>query len=187
MANDRFESDLIGAQEGIFAFILSLVGSVDVARDVLQDTNVVLWKKASSFQEGTNFIGWALTVARLEVLAYRRDRQRDRHTFDVERVGKLADEHPIDPPEDGRKQVFDECWQQLSERQRQLLAERYRPGGSVKEIDRSRDQSPGALSVTLSRLRRALANCIANKLTNELRLCQCKPRSHKVALSITVP
>ena len=163
--SEHFVREITRCQNGVFAYILSLVGNPDTARDILQDTNVVLWRKAGEFRESSNFMAWALGVARLEVLAFRRDHQRDRHVFDDQVLEQLASEYAAsaDDPDD-RQRAFEDCFEQLPERQRELLAARYAPDGSVKAIAETRGQSAGALSVTLSRIRTALANCIKAKL-----------------------
>jgi RNA polymerase sigma-70 factor, ECF subfamily len=144
-----------------FAYILSLVGNPDTTRDIQQETNVVLWRKAGEFKEGSNFMPWALGIARMQVLTFRRDHQRDRHVFDDQVFKQLASEYAATPDDpDDRQRTFEDCFEQLPERQQELLAARYAPGGSVKDIAETRGQSAGALSVTLSRLRKAMANCI---------------------------
>ena len=162
---ESFVRELTRTQNGVFAYILSLVADPDTARDILQETNVVLWRKAGEFKKGTSFMSWALAVARLEVLAFRRDRQRDRHIFDARLLEQLADEYAANPEDtDDRQKAFEDCFKRLPPRQRELLGARYGPGGSVKEMARRRGQSAGALSVTLSRIRKALANCMDAKI-----------------------
>jgi len=46
------------------------VGRSASAWDVLQETNLVLWKEQADFQPGTRFEARAYTVARFQVLAY---------------------------------------------------------------------------------------------------------------------
>jgi RNA polymerase sigma-70 factor (ECF subfamily) len=163
--SEHFVRELTRGQNSVFAYILSLVGDPDVARDILQDTNDVLWRKAGEFEEGSNFMSWALAVARLEVLAFRRDHHRDRHVFDAQILEQLADEYAASPEDpDDRQRAFEDCLKKLPSRQRELLDARYAPGGSVKEIAERRGQSAGAISVTLSRIRKALANCIDAKI-----------------------
>jgi len=165
LPSEHFVRELTRIQNNVFAYILSLVADPDTARDILQDTNVVLWRKAGEFTKGTSFMSWALAVARLEVLAFRRDHQRDRHVFDTQRLQQLADEYAVTPEDaDDRQRAFENCFKQLPPRQRALLDARYAPGGSVKEMAQRRGQSAGALSVTLSRIRKALANCVDAKM-----------------------
>lgn len=68
-------------QGDLRAFILSLMPGNPDARDVLQKTNVVLWEKRNSFQEGTNFRAWALTCARFTVLDYLKRRKGKSFVF----------------------------------------------------------------------------------------------------------
>ena len=163
--SEHFVRKLTRSQNGVFSYILSLVTDPDAARDILQDTNVVLWRKAGEFKEGTNFMSWALAVARLQVLAFWRDHHRDRHVFNPQLLEQLADEYTANPEDtDDRARAFEDCLKQLPPRQRELLSERYAAGGSVKGMAQRRAQSAGALSVTLSRIRKALANCIDAKI-----------------------
>ncbi|MFN7134755.1 MAG: guanylate kinase, partial [Myxococcales bacterium] len=48
------------------------------SEEVIQETNLVLWREFDRFQEGTNFAAWACRVALNQVLAWRKKRQRDR-------------------------------------------------------------------------------------------------------------
>jgi RNA polymerase sigma-70 factor (ECF subfamily) len=59
-----FASLITSSQQRLYAYIRSLLDNSASAWDVLQETNVVLWKKQAEFQMGTNFDAWAFTVAR---------------------------------------------------------------------------------------------------------------------------
>ena len=100
------------------------------------------------------------------VLAYRRDHARDRLLFDDSVVRLLAEhEEPELEQANERSVAFETCLQRLTGKQRQLIEARYATGGSVKEIATQRGQSAGAISVTLTRIRRALMDCIDKTLT----------------------
>ena len=45
---ERFVTSLTDSQDLLYAYILSLFPDVDLARDVLQETNLVLWRKRMS-------------------------------------------------------------------------------------------------------------------------------------------
>ena len=163
--NEAFVRELTGCQQSLFSYILSLLPEPDDARDVLQDTNVILWRKAAQFREGTNFVAWACQVARFEVLAFRRDAARDRHVFDDELIDCLASEAEKRAAEGDRTmRAFEHCFRELTDHQRELINARYSPGGSVKELARERDRSPGAISVAISRIRKTLKECIQRQL-----------------------
>ena len=67
---EELVSRLTSCQSALFAYILALVPRVDAAQDILQDTNVVIWRKLDDGTEVHNFIAWAREVARYKVLAY---------------------------------------------------------------------------------------------------------------------
>ena len=68
---------------------------------------------------------------------------------------------------DRRRQALAGCLQKLPERQRQWIARRYEPGGSVGELAQQTGRTPKAMSEMLRRIRRALLLCIEHKLAHE--------------------
>ena len=67
----EFVERLTEAQSALYGAIYTLLaGNAEVA-DVLQETNRVLWRKASTYDPTRPFLPWALAVARFEVLAHR--------------------------------------------------------------------------------------------------------------------
>ena len=65
-------------EAAIRAYVRRLVPLRSDADDVMQEVAVVLWEKFDEFREGGDFRAWALGVARFEVLAWLRDKARDR-------------------------------------------------------------------------------------------------------------
>ena len=55
-------------QGRLYAYVLSLLGDPDQANDVLQETNLVLWRNAGEFQMGSNFRAWAFRIAHFQVM-----------------------------------------------------------------------------------------------------------------------
>ncbi len=41
---DRFIQDLTSSQQSLYAFVLSLVHNLEAAQDILQETNLILWR-----------------------------------------------------------------------------------------------------------------------------------------------
>ena len=59
----EFVSQLTASQGRIRAFVVSLMpGSSDVG-DVVQETNLTLWKSQARYRPGSNFLAWAYTIA----------------------------------------------------------------------------------------------------------------------------
>lgn len=150
-------------QPEIHRYVLSLLPDRMLADDVVQETNLVLWRKAAEYDPAQPFLPWAFTIALYQVKAARRDAGRDRHVFDDSLVDLLAAECREEQHGD-LDQALERCLQELPERQRQLILERYAPGSSVQDLAAARKQTPTALSLSLMRIRKALETCIERKL-----------------------
>lgn len=163
--SDEFVSLLTASQPALYACILSLLPDRAAAQDVLQETNLTLWHKADDFEAGTNFMAWASRIARYHVLNQRRKSHRDRLVFDEHLIAELC-ERQADRIEDVNRyaELLRDCLNRLSPDQREVLTQRYAPGGSVKQIAAARGQSVGAISQLLYRLRETLLNCVSERM-----------------------
>ena len=89
---DEFVRLLAQNQRRLFIYVHTLVPHHADAEEVLQNTNLVLWREFGTFQPGTNFAAWSCRVALNQVLAWRKKRQRDRLQFSDEFLTTVADE-----------------------------------------------------------------------------------------------
>lgn len=161
-----FVRNLTNCQPSLYAFILSLLPNRDDANDILQDANLVMWRRSAEFNEGTDFLAWAYKIARFKVLSHHRDQHRSRHVFDDALLAELADEAERRAGDfNGVASLLDDCMQELPCPQRELVRERYAPGSSVREMAERLGQSASSLSVALSRIRHALLECVHRKLS----------------------
>lgn len=169
-SQEVFVRNLTNCQPSLYAYILSLLPNRDDANDVLQDTNLVMWRRSSEYVENSNFLAWAYKIARFKVLAHHRDRQRGRQVFDDALLTQLADEAESRRSDsDGVAALLDDCVDELPPAQRELMKERYAPGASVREMAARLGQSVAGLSVTLSRIRHSLWECVQRKLQGRAR------------------
>ena len=79
--HDRFLRLFLEHEESLRVFVSSLLFDEEEEREVMQDVAVVLWRKFDGEMDSLAFRRWAFGVARMEVLSFRRDRARDRHSF----------------------------------------------------------------------------------------------------------
>ena len=164
---ERFIGLMTGHQNGLFAFIVSLLGNLDEAHNVLQETNLVLWRRSADFVEGTDFGAWGRTIAHYQVLAYLRDKKRDRHVFDVQLLQTLAQRPRPGGDDEGRRLALRSCLAELPDDQRRLISGRYSPGGSIKVIAQQMGKSESAVKMALSRIRLGLMSCIKKRMAAE--------------------
>ena len=161
--------ELIAAyQPRLLAYIHSLVFDPQVAADILQDTNLILWKKASQYTPGTNFKAWAFRVAYFEVKSYRRKAVRNRLVFDDELLDRVAEEaETIDERLPARRRALAQCLPKLPDRQREIIILRYFRGMSVKAIAKEWNRKANAIGQLLFRARKNLMDCISSIATDE--------------------
>ncbi len=155
-------------QRRIFLFILAQVGNPTEAEDLHQQTNLVLWMKFSHFKPGTNFLAWAMKIARYEILRRRARLQSERTLFSDEFLDAVAGEveERVDYLE-ARRAALAECLKKLRPRDRELIEQRYAPGASGKAVAERLGRPLNAVYQSLGRIRRALHECINRRLSAE--------------------
>ncbi|MEM9185338.1 MAG: sigma-70 family RNA polymerase sigma factor [Planctomycetota bacterium] len=165
--SQEFVQLLTGEQFRLHRYIYVLLGDLDAASNVLQDTNVALWRKSHQFQLGTNFSAWSRKVAFWEVRAYLRDRKRDRHVFTAELVEQLMQrEEEEDPAEVEVRVALRHCLQSVSASNREMLRLRYEEGLAITALAEQVQKTPSAVKVGLMRIRRALMECIQRQINS---------------------
>jgi RNA polymerase sigma-70 factor (ECF subfamily) len=134
-----FIANITRAQRTLHAFILSMVRKPADAEDVLQETNLVLWKKAAEFDPTRDFMPWAMRIAQLQSLAFLKKKPLAWQAFDEELLSVLASEAIDDWTEtEKRRTALNGCLAKLPEQQRALIVKRYEPGGSVNAMSQER-------------------------------------------------
>lgn len=165
----EFVRELTASQGRIRAFLVSLMpGSPDVG-DVLQKTNIALWKSRARYRPGTNFLAWAFTIARFEVLHHRRRAKRQRLVLiSDELLDRLVEESTDTADHESYLRALESCKAKLSDKQRELIDMRYRPGYSLEQHARETGQTASALRVALMRIRTALRECVEKSMKEHL-------------------
>jgi RNA polymerase sigma-70 factor (ECF subfamily) len=166
-----FLSRVTRAQRSLYAFILTLVRQPADADDVLQETNLVMWRKANEFDATRDLMPWAMRIAQLQAMAHLKRQRRIPASFDEALLAVLADEAIAEAKElDPRRRALAGCLQKLPGHQRELIATRYEPGGSVKELALQAGKTPKAISEMLRRIRQVLLECIEQTVAREARV-----------------
>jgi RNA polymerase sigma-70 factor (ECF subfamily) len=159
---------LTSHQSSLYAAISALLGGVEGAHDVLQETNLVLLQKAGEFDPARPFVPWALTFARFQVMAWRKKQSRDRLVLNDDLFAVLADRLALDvTPPNRRLDAIESCLGKLQPESRELVDARYLHGEAVQDIAERIGRSVNVVSVTLFRVRKALLDCVRATLAAE--------------------
>jgi RNA polymerase sigma-70 factor (ECF subfamily) len=164
-SHEQVMQELVTSQFELFSYICMLTGHSSDARDILQETNLKIFKQADSYNPQKPFIAWAKTIAVYEVMTWRKKCQRGRLVFDDDVFKTLlaqADEESIDTEQTYAR--LDECIRKLPDTLRQAIEERYLKGFSVQETAKHLERSDNAVSLLLMRARQLLADCVQRPL-----------------------
>jgi RNA polymerase sigma-70 factor (ECF subfamily) len=162
--SDEFLQLITEFQGRLFGFVLSLLGDVDQANEVLQETNLVLWRKSDEFEPGSDFKAWSFRVAHFQVMAFRQRQIRDRLVFSDEVIEQFSrDAAAQDEAYEQRIELLGTCIDSLSERNRDVLCRFYDQGESLDTIGTSLKRTANAVGQMLFRIRKSLIECVSNE------------------------
>jgi RNA polymerase sigma-70 factor (ECF subfamily) len=149
-------------------YVLTLVADRNVADDVMQETSVALWQKFDEYQDDRPFINWACRFAYYEVLKHRKRQKVQRRYFCEATVEALAEER-LREHEDllARRKALQTCLEKLPHADRDLVGLRYSTGATVADLAKEIDEPAKKIYRALERIRRALLNCVNQRLSAE--------------------
>ncbi len=161
----EFIDQFVSTQRRVYLFILAQVGNPDLAEEVLQNTNVVIWSKWNKFEPGTNYIAWVYRIASFEVMKYRQKNKRSKVYFDDEFIKTVAKSvEQISDKSEARRLALSKCIDKLKPIDRALIQQRYEPGVNGKSLAQKLGRPVNSVYQSLGRIRRVLLECVEREL-----------------------
>lgn len=166
--HDQFLRLFMEHEEALRLFVRSLLFNQEESREVMQEVAIVLWRKFDDSLDSLSFRRWAFGVARMEVLSFRRDRARDRHTFG-EDIAELLERTVLEeaPTLERERHALESCVGKLPSAQRELVRTAYEPGVKKNDLARQLGWTSMALYKKLHRIRLQLMDCVQRELAME--------------------
>jgi RNA polymerase sigma-70 factor (ECF subfamily) len=158
----------LGCCEGTLrAFIAGALAAAQERADFFQEVMLILWRRFDDFDTTRPFLPWAMGVAVRRMKEEYRRLQRRPGLLPAEQLERLADE--LTAAEErctiaAEEAALAECLAALPESSARLVQRRYYERAGVEALSVETGQSTAAIYQTLSRLRRALADCIRRRL-----------------------
>lgn len=166
--SEYFVHQLTDHQNRLYGYVYSLLGDHSRTADVVQETNLVLWRKFGEFDSEKPFLPWAFAIARFQVMAHLRDHKRDRLLLDAELAETLSGEAERQAGQiDSVRDALRPCMQLLTHSNRELIEQRYIKAMSVADVAAAVDRTVGAIKVALLRVRRQLSDCVQKRMAAE--------------------
>lgn len=146
------KADMLAALPRLRAFAVALCGRADMADDLVQETLVKAWANLSSFEPGSNMVGWLYTILRNEFYGQLRKRRREVDDPDGQYAARLA----THATQDGHMQFqdFREALGRLAPDHREALL---LVGASGLSYEEAADVCGCAVGTMKSRVNRARA------------------------------
>ncbi len=119
----------------IKSFIFTLLPNESDADDVMQETSITLWDKFDGFEPGTDFVAWAVTIAKFKVLEFRRANMHKMLILD-DRVLELLEQEnqTLFDKSDEKTQALLHCVQKLSSHDQAFLKLRYSQNLTLQKL-----------------------------------------------------
>lgn len=167
-STEAFVSLLVPNQRRIQAYILVLVPNKNDAEDIFQETLSVMWKNFDKFQLGTDFVAWAITIAKFKILTYRRNLSSSKIQFNStihEFLESVAISKINSLPE--HLDVLKKCVQKLSGKEIVLLKFRYEDDMTFQKMSDRTGKHLTAIQRLMTSIHSKLALCIRHTLRLE--------------------
>jgi RNA polymerase sigma-70 factor (ECF subfamily) len=153
------------AQPKVSNYICAAVPDFQQAEDILQNVAVACLRKFSLYDERRSFLGWALGVAKREILNSQRKHARSFLCFRSDLLEQLAEVcEEMGPELDLRTRALRECLKQLDGRAAKALQLRYEETLRMEEVASNLGITPLNARVLLSRIRTILRDCVERKV-----------------------
>ncbi len=159
---------LMRHERQIFAYIYTLVPNRHDAEDILQETSLTIYDKFQEFEQGTDFLAWAMRIAWWKVRAARQKYARSKVVFNDEVMEAVAHTAEMMVEETSQMQVaLGQCLQKLNERDRRMILMRYERGSGVERAAMASGRSLQAAYKSIMRIKQVLHDCVINNVSKE--------------------
>jgi RNA polymerase sigma-70 factor (ECF subfamily) len=120
-----------------------------------------MWRKIDDFEPGTNFASWGISIARYQVLRYRRKTHTSKVVFSEPLMLQIAEAaEALSAKDASRTETLQVCLAKLRDKDRELIRLKYFAENSTQETARLVDRSVESVYKSLSRIRDQLMTCI---------------------------
>jgi RNA polymerase sigma-70 factor (ECF subfamily) len=143
-----------------------MTGNWDDSQEIMQRLRIRIWEQFAQYDASRPFGAWARAIAYYLVLAFRKEKSRQREYF-TERVIQLLDDaySTTGAGISSSREALVECLDKLSTDKQRLVAEYYVPGGPAA-LAASLGKSANSLRQAVLRIRRLLLECVQRKLSS---------------------
>jgi RNA polymerase sigma-70 factor (ECF subfamily) len=152
-------------QGRVYAYILSHWPNRSDADDIMQETISIMWKKYDTYQPGSDFLAWAITIAKYVLLTFRKKQNNNQIKFNDEEL-RLIEEKSEEfiNTVDGRLEILEVCVKKLPKKDTNLLKLKYNNELSAQTIAIRFGMSVRTVYRSLAKIYTLLMRCMNQSL-----------------------
>jgi len=149
------------------AFVRTMVRDPHDVDDVIQQTGEYVASQFHTFEAGTSFTGWVITVAKIRIQRLWQNQSRDRLVLNPEALDMVANAATVLSQEvPVRQAAMQICIEKLQPRHQELLEMYYSNNLKPAQIAKQMGRTANAVSASLMRIRKTLRRCIEAQLSH---------------------
>lgn len=161
----QYVSLLSSHYQQIYNYVLMLVASHNNADDIMQETSILMYEKFEMYEEGTDFLAWAKTIAKYKTLEFLKKQKKDKIVFSQDIVDLIEqDSHQQLQRHDELLEALRNCVSRLPCLDRRLLHVRYYENISVPALAVRLGCSFQKVYRDIGRINHLLIRCIRHKI-----------------------
>ena len=158
---------LMQQRDRLFAYIWSIVGDAHLAEDVLQEVSLLAMENGGEVADEVRLAAWLRHAARNKALEAVRRRSRQPTPLDEAILEAMEpDWQQYDALEESELvDLLRTCVKQLTANNQRIVTLRYVDGLKSNEIARRLHRNVSAVYQAITRIHRALSECMSRRLT----------------------
>jgi RNA polymerase sigma-70 factor (ECF subfamily) len=163
----NFLSLYVKSQKRIYGYILSVVSNWSDTEDIMQETTSLMWQKFDDFQEGTNFSGWGIQIAKYKIREFRRKSRKLSELSEqvLNTLASRAETYYSEP--DVQLTALEKCIKKLKTEDMALIQMRYEDGATIKDMALRLGRPIQGLYKVMARIHASLVICVRRSLAME--------------------
>jgi RNA polymerase sigma-70 factor (ECF subfamily) len=141
------------------------------AEEVMQRVRIRIWQQFEQYDAEKPFDAWARAIAYYLVLAYRKEKSRQREFFTEQILEAVSDQFEKHIEQAGdRRDALLRCLDRLEGKKRELVISYYSSARETTDtIANKLSMTPNALRQAMFRIRKGLLDCVQRTMQAEAR------------------
>lgn len=164
---DEIAAVLLAERLPLTAFVASVTRDFHLAEDIFQEVSVKAVATAAEFESYQHLLHWARLAGKNRAIDFLRARDGRYEGLSEEVLETLATEWPGKADVLPMRGALSDCIEQVTPRNRELLRLRYFERRSCEEVASIQGRKIETVYQALSRLHKALGECIRTRLQQE--------------------